>query len=621
MGMLITGTLMTGGIASASEDDKFSFNLDQIVVTANRVEQKNFESKANIGVITKKEIEIRHYQNVKEAIRDIPGVVILDYGRPGYDSSNSVRLNGSDKVVVLVDGIRESQANVNPLATTDFISIDNIERIEVLKGAASALYGADAKGGVINIITKVPNKQQTKLSAAVGNFGYEQYRLSNEGSDGKWSYRVLAEKDNLGNAKDGKGNTITRDLKATTLAFQLRNKISDKSDLSLAYNSYKSDFVYDDKFYDGNITSGYRNNTEWTLNFTHDFDNDTHNLLSIKRLEFDSDYSNDSYKQISNNVKSLNVTDQFTKKLSDKHILSSGVTYQTDDIDYRNVYYSGTPSIIQETITSKAIYLQDEWNIMKDWNFTTGLRYDNHSIAGSAFTPRFNLGYKVNDDTNYYVSYNKFFVAPGVSNYYHAKYGNPDLLPEKGYTYEFGYNHRFNDTTIFNAHIFKRHSSNSIGYWSGKYQNIGEEATKGFDATITKQFNKNFKANLGYTYLFTKETTISSTSESINANGYLPRHAINLGLGYSVLKVSLDLQTRIAIDREGKYDGFFPANNYCVMDFAFNYKPTKTITTYFKVNNLLDKFYAEHSGASTTNPENWYAMQGRNFQVGVEYSF
>ena len=107
-------------------------------------------------------------------------VQFLNYGLPGYNM-NKVRINGSDAVLVLVDGVRVAGIGTGqqmPFALSS--AMENIERIEVLKGAAAVLYGSDAKGGVINIITKKSAQPRTKISAASGNFGKEEYKFSIE---------------------------------------------------------------------------------------------------------------------------------------------------------------------------------------------------------------------------------------------------------------------------------------------------------------------------------------------------------------------------------------------------------------------------------------------------------
>ena len=620
MSVLMSTSVVWGTTAFAA-DNLQEYSLDTMVITATRTPVEAFDANANISVIMSKDIERQHYMDIKEAVRNAQGVTITDYGRAGYENSNALRINGTDKVIILVDGVRISQSQVNPLASTQFVPIENVERIEVLKGSASALYGADAKGGVVNIITKQPDGINTKLIASGGNFGQEEYSFIHQGKSKNLSYRINAKKRLLDDAKDGNGDVIPRYLDGETLGFEVKNTFSEGTDVTVSYDKYQSDYMYDDKFYGGNITKGHNNNDAWSVIYNQKINDNMSNQLSVKRLGYDSEYGNDTYTSISYDIKSFVINDQFSAKLSDNHNLIIGAYYQNDDVDYKNIYPTTPPSLIKTKIISKALFLQENWDITDKWNFNTGLRYDKHSIAGNAFTPKFNLGYKADDKNNYYVSYGRFFVAPGVSNYYHGRYGNPNLKPEKGYSVELGYNHKFDDSFESAVHLFNRKSNDSIGYWSGKYNNITEEKAKGVDIQLRKFFNENFSTSLGYTWITTEEKTPVTGAESKNINGYLPKHAVNIGIAYNDEKWNAGIDVRGALNRKGKYDGFFPCNNYWIVDTAVNYQATKNIKFFGKVNNLFDKFYAEHSAASSKKPEDFYAMPGRTFILGMEYAF
>ena len=144
MCMLITG-ICAGNAQGAFAEEKISeFNLDQMVVTASRIAESNFEANANVNVVTRKDIEEKHYQTVSEALRAVPGVAIQNYSATGANySADYLYVNGTSHVLVLVDGQR---ANTNGSVSSVFqpsevSNMDNIERIEVLKGSASTLYG------------------------------------------------------------------------------------------------------------------------------------------------------------------------------------------------------------------------------------------------------------------------------------------------------------------------------------------------------------------------------------------------------------------------------------------------------------------------------------------------
>ena len=255
IGLLTSTNVIWGGTVVHAEEPQ-QFLLDEYVVTATRTPIESFKTNANVNIISKEQIERQHYENLQDALRDVPGVQILDYGRSGYEMSSALRINGSESVVVLVDGVRVNQANVATFPATVFSALDNVEKIEVLKGTASTLYGSDAKGGVINIITKKIDGNRTKLSAAVGTASREQYKFFNEGRSDRWGYNVYANKQIMGDTKDGDGKIIPQSLNAETFGFKITNDISKKANITLSYDAYKSDFMYLDNFYGGGIFNG-----------------------------------------------------------------------------------------------------------------------------------------------------------------------------------------------------------------------------------------------------------------------------------------------------------------------------------------------------------------------------
>lgn len=174
MSMLMSTSVLWGGTALAA-DETPEYLLGELVVTASRVEQKAFDTQADVTVITREDLEKKHYTDLGDALKDVPGVTLQNYGVTGENySSNRLYINGSSNLVVLVDGMR---ANVNgstsgALSPSEYANLDTVERIEILKGSASTLYGADAVGGVINIITRkqTENGVRTSISAIGGSY-------------------------------------------------------------------------------------------------------------------------------------------------------------------------------------------------------------------------------------------------------------------------------------------------------------------------------------------------------------------------------------------------------------------------------------------------------------------
>ncbi len=203
--------------------------------------------------MTADEIAQKHYDDVSQAVRNVPGVVIANSSANGQNyNSNKLYINGSNKVVLLVDGVR---MNTNGLTTGSAVTLaqrvnmNSIERIEVLKGSASTLYGSDAQGGVINIITKKADegKINTAITTSGSSFDGEKYNLYNEGSKDGFFWTVEAQKELQGDYKDAHGNKVINHLNAEAYNVKLGKDLGNDSSLVFTYNKYKSDYQRPDQ--------------------------------------------------------------------------------------------------------------------------------------------------------------------------------------------------------------------------------------------------------------------------------------------------------------------------------------------------------------------------------------
>lgn len=613
MTALICGTMYCGTEpVHANELDTFA--LDEYVVTATRTPVKVFDANANISVVTRDEIENAHYDNLEEALRTVPGVQINDYNLPGYNTG-SLRINGASNVVVLIDGVRANHGSQGFQAA--YHSLDNVERVEVLKGAASTLYGADAKGGVINIITRKAEKNKSKITISGGDFSTEEYKLHNEGKVDTWSWNINLAKKKQGNIEDGSGKEWINDYDSENVHLKINKELGENSNLTVGYDLVKYDYLYENNPANSYYTKcAYGDGEEegWFANWNQKINDTLSNTLAIRNSEYSYNYVSGTYRSLTN-YKTLSVSDYLTKNFNDVHIVTTGFDFVRDEdmsYDYGKTY-------------QRSIYLQDEWKFDNKWKVTAGIRRDDHSRAGSSTTSRVNLGYEFDENTNMYVGYNEFFVAPSIY-YMTSGNGNPNLKPEEGENYEIGINHKFDDTLTMTAHVFKRETDSKIAFNSDTYrnENIGKEDAKGFDIQFSKLINNNLSIFTGYNYLHTEDDTYGD-----NHCGLFPRHTVNLGVNYDVKKFNAMLNARFALERgkgEGAGVSMLPDYNYCIVDMAVNYKPVNNIKIFAKVNNLFDKYYTESTdgnipGWATPGEDGWYPMPGRTILIGAEYSF
>lgn len=614
---------LSGGAFCVEASDMPVYTLEGIVVTASRVPEKKIDSNADVSVVTAKEIEEKHYDDVSEAIRHVPGVNIANHSGSGQvGTSNQIYINGSKNVVVLVDGMRRN-TNGNSLSTADIgdmVNMDSIDHIEVLKGSASTLYGSDAQGGVINIITKKAQNDgvRTTLRTSFGNESREKYSLHNEGREENVFWNVDAGKELQGKYKDGWGRRVINHLNAEHYNVKLGYDLGNDSDVVFNYEKYTSDYIRPN--YGTNDTArarGKKDNDSVSLQYKAKLNDRLTSQFSIYR---NNTHINDNYTASAlwdicdMKMRTTGISDQLTYTM-DRQTITGGFDWYKDEIPY----YKGTPDVEGTSITNTAFYLQDKVDLTDRWNVTPGIRVDHHSEFGTHTSPSLSVGYKQNEKTNYYINYKSFFAAPSLY-YLYSSYGNKDMDPEEGNTVEFGVNHRFTDSLDGTFNVFHTHAKNLIDfdYTTSRYRNLGKTNANGFSLSLNKEFSRHWNASLGYSYLHMQ----AKAGENINNNGALPESTLHVNVSYKADKFNASLDGRGVMNRYGSKGSPEMRNysSYWVWDMAANYHFTKNATLFARVNNIFDQFYTD-VGTSFDPYGTWYSAPGRNFEIGMQFTF
>lgn len=618
---------LSGGAFCVEAADMPVYTLEDVVVTASRVPEKKIDSNADVSVVTAKEIEEKHYDDVSEAIRHVPGVTISNQGASSQvGMSNQIYINGSKNVVVLVDGMRRN-TNGNSLSTADIgdmVNMDSIDHIEVLKGSASTLYGSDAQGGVINIITKKAKNDgvRTTLRTSFGNESREKYSLHNEGREENVFWNVDAGKELQGKYKDGWGRRVINHLNAEHYNVKLGYDLGNDSDVVFNYEKYTSDYIRPN--YGTNDTArarGKKDNDSVSLQYKVKLNDRLTNQFSIYR---NNTHINDNYTAsdlCDMKMRTTGISDQLTYTM-DRQTITGGFDWYKDEIPY----YKGTPDVEGTSITNTAFYLQDKVDLTDRWNVTPGIRVDHHSEFGTHTSPSLSVGYKQNEKTNYYINYKSFFIAPSLYHLY-SSVGNKDLDPQEGNTIEFGVSHRFSDSMNGAFNLFHTHAKNILTFdnaYPYRAENSGKADINGFNLSLDKQFSSHWEAGIGYSYLHAP----AQNGKNINLNGVLPESTLNVNVTYKADKFNASLDGRGVMNRYGSKGSPEMRNyaNYWVWDMAANYHFTKNATLFARVNNIFDQFYTDVGSfygpsADPAKSKGWYSAPGRNFEIGMQFTF
>lgn len=626
--LLAGTTVVWGGTAFAAEDLQ-EFALEDMVVTATRTESKVVDVPVNTTVISAEKIADRHYLDVADALKDVPGANVLDTGVGAYEKK--VVLNGDERVLVLVDGKRVNiDMGTMSRASYDLNQMPDvslIERIEVVKGHGGALYGSDAVGGVINIITKKMDHSYGKVSMGFGSHQARDAKAMYTIKEGKTGVMVAASKYKQGyhEYKDAKTEANKRWPAASTyenekVSVKLSQELSETSNLELGYDFSKFEGVrsYSTKAksasFSNKKTNDFYAKYDWTVN-----DKDQ-GFIQLYRNKYDYYNAGDMYETDTGFEAQQNIT------LSDNNRLVVGASYR------KAKALNATSYTAEKSINNKAVFLSDQWEFAPSWTLDAGVRYDKHSTAGSKTTWSAGLNKKFDENSHAYFNWGQVFKAPTLDDLYYysvmdyrgskyESYGNPNLKPEKGDSWTIGYGTKIADRTSVNISYFQSKLEDAID-WDTTYsdngsvsiaRNVDKQKKNGMELSFGHELNDNWDLEASYTYIRVKNN--NHGNGYVRDANYIP-NMYRFGVRYhdDLWNADLFLRGGSGADKSAYVD-----SKYMTLDMSVAYKATKDLSFYAKGYNLFNKAYAESAGVNGGTYT--YPAQGRRFIIGAEYTF
>ena len=652
MAALICGSFSVLNVASAEQMQ--TFEMDEFVVTAARTETRLVDTPANISVVGAQQIEEKKYQDMGEVLKDVDGVMVLDTGLGTKEKM--IKLNGDDRVLILVDGRRvgtEMGSNAGGRGSVDMNQLPDtsmIERVEVLKGAGGALYGSEAVGGVINIITKKANYTNGKVSLGFGSFGAEDKKIMYSAKQGKTGVTVSASQyeQDYYKYRDAKTDTTKRwayptDFKNEKVSLNLTHELTDTTNLTVGYDYSKYEGMspssplndyYTTVFKQDKKTENVYAKYDWLLNENNQgYIQFYHNELKYNNVSV-INYSGNSYGYMNEKTNGFDIQQAFTT--TDTNKLVVGASWRESDVTAKgdNTYDEG--------VDNTAIFVSDTWEFAPTWTLNAGIRYDDHSHAGGDTTMSAGLNKKLNDDSHIYFNWSEVFRAPTTDDlFYHGEMagmgpvnGNPDLKPETGETWTLGYATKINEKTNFGINYFESDLKDAInwnwvrnhetGDYEGFAENIDKQKKRGMEITVNHELNDNVSVNASYTYLRVEDYESGSYVRDRN---YYP-NVYRIGVNYKDGKWDTNVWLRsgsgcdTAVEAYPDWNLYYAKyldNSFVTVDMSVTYKADDNFKVYAKAYNLFNEAYTDYVNA--TNGSYDSPAQSRRFIIGAEYTF
>lgn len=626
---LLAGTTVVWGGTAFAQEDLQEFALDDMVITASRVPTQKVDTPADISVITKEEIADQNYASASDALRAIPGVNVLGSGAKGSSmGQDKILLNGDERVLVLVDGRRMNLGSSGNSSADWLPPVNAIERIEVLKGGGSALYGTDAVGGVINVIMKKGSDigNHVTVKAAGGSWNAEQYAISASGStDSGLGLIVSATKERRGEYKFKNANGKSQLLKNsgyddTGVIVKLDQKVGDDNRIGINFEHINAEggSPFNSSGF-GTTDSHKRISNNVDLRYDWNENSDDKGYVQVYKNYQHAHFRSPVASRQSNFTDStIGLEAQQNFKFSDTDELTVGLEYYKTTVDNISLYTG------ERDINNKAIFAENRWEFAPSWQLNTGLRYDHHSKYGSEVTPKVALNKKFDENSNVYLSWGRVFNAPTTDDLFwyqpgaYPTYGDPDLKPEKGYVWTLGGNAKLNDKTDISASVFYSDIKDAIDWvWDGKKTtqaiNVNKEKRRGLELSLNHDFDDNLSAYASYTYVQVKQDKGKGFTKDLTTKPNIYR----AGLKYKNADWLFTLNANAVT---GQSEKNFVDSSYFTLDLGAQYKINDNAKLFINGYNLTNARYAEFGGLYK-NGEAKYPMAGRSFIIGAEYTF
>lgn len=611
-----TALLSIPALAGESQQENLqpqADNQEEMIVTATRMEQSYSSTLASVTVFDRADIEKFQTQSLAEILSKAAGVSLTRSGGRGAAAGIALRGNQTDHTLFLINGVRVGSATLGS-TPIELVDPQQIERIEIVRGPKSSLYGSDALGGVINIITRKANAAQPiSIRASAGNNKTREASIS----AGQQWHQLSASFTASTISTDGFDNTESTlpphqdddGMEQDTFGLNLAYTPVQALTLSLNYKYSDSETEYDTDCTDSTtfasiLCSPYSETTvevaqlagAWQINKV------WNSRLSVSHSKNESEEFADE----------IDITTTFSGGIFDtkkqeanwqNDFQLAGSTVLSIGYDYLNEKVSGSTAYDVSERENDAVYLQLQWR-HNGFSSNLGARSDDNEQFGSHDTYTATFGYEFSHGFKVIASYGEAFKAPTFNDLYYPDFGDPSLVPEESDTYELAIQQT---TEQFDWAVrgYKNNVENLIQYNAAIFANdqIGSATIEGLEITLGTQF-LGIDASLAVTLLDTEDDATG------NELARRPQQVINLDLDRQFNQWSIGASFYAASSRYNDAANNLELAGYGTVAVRGAYSVNEQWTLQLKADNIFEKDYFISSG-----------RQGLYRQPGLEVLF
>lgn len=576
-------------LAGTTAVSALSATTNEVIVTATRIDQPIEQIGSSVEVISAEQIEQSKSATMLEALELVPGLNIRHSGASSLSANVSLRGAPASATQILIDGIPVyDQSALGTSFDLGSVTADNIERIEVLKGAQSVLYGSAAMSGAINIVTKKGSGDpKTSAFAEYGSKNTWKTGTSISGGDEKVNFAAgVSYMDRQGesatdsdttNEKDGRENkTFNAKVGFTPLA---------GTEVNLFTTYLKARGDYDN----GGIKSGngyYQNQEQLLIGAeakTLLLDGLWEPKLKLSQNKIDRDNVAPAYGGWYDS-RTIKTDFQNSLFLSDTHTLIAGADWYEDTYE--------TSGIAKGDLNNTGLYGMHQLTLADQWFTTVGLRHDDHSIFGEETTYQITSAYLIEETgTRIHTSWGTGFKAPNSFQLYYEYGGNADLKAQTSESWDIGLDQELSKILKMGITYFQASYDDLIS-WDDKgtaswfddgYGNIDKMRSQGIETYAQYTPTEKLLIKLSYTYT-------DNDSKDGDFEYYIPNHETDLFINYAATeKWNINLNGQVVTDTDS-------SDSYTLVNVSSTYQLKEKVQLYSRMTNLLNEDYELNHG-------------------------
>ncbi len=590
---------------SAEED------FEEIVVSATRYLRPLSDIGSSISVISAEDMEKSQTVFIQDILQNIPGLTLNQNGAFGGVSSLRIRGAGTDQTVILIDGVQINDVST-PGGGFNFANLDpnGIERIEVLRGPQSILYGSDAIGGVVNIITPSGSEGLAGSLFAEGG-SFDTFRAGGHitGGSDKLNFSLSGSgitTDGISKADENDGNSESDGYHNISLHGKITARLSESHSLQLI-----SRYVDSRSEVDGfGPVDG--DNVDFSKEFLiagrgifNYLDGALQNTLSVEYSISDrrSEAGGAPNPFGDFDGKRFNLDYFGHYNVSDNFGVSFGLQHEE----------TKSESTSPKKFNIDSVFSELSWQGLDGLTVTAGLRYDDHNQYGGTTTPRLTAAYYIDSsNTKIFANWGEGFKAPSIfqltfiCGFCGLTTPNADLKPEQSNGWELGFEQAFWDERVYiNVTYFDQKITNLIDFdFSVGFGNIANVRSRGIELSLEVQLSNRLKINGNYTFTNAKD---KDTDEELVR---VPRNAAFAEIQWQAMD---KLNLALSMTYNGKeIDPFTPdPDGWVRFDLKAAYEFWDGIEVYARIDNLLDKEYQQIFGFGTPDRSFFAGIRGK----------